>query len=77
MCNGSEVGSYLRPTDFVYHSTLGLKVSKKEEGRRGARAGVVHAGGKREARAKLKVEGGGRGQLLGGAPLWGRGGAGR
>jgi hypothetical protein len=26
MCSGSEAGSYLRLTDFVYHSTLGLKV---------------------------------------------------
>jgi len=26
MCSGSEVGSYLRLIDFVYHSTLGLRV---------------------------------------------------
>ena len=27
--NGSEAGSYLRLIDFVYHSTLGLRVIKK------------------------------------------------
>jgi len=34
MCCGSEAGSYLRLIDFVYHSTLGLRVikKKKEEG---------------------------------------------
>jgi len=31
MCSGSEVGSYLRLTDFVYHSTLGLRVKKKKK----------------------------------------------
>jgi len=31
MCSGSEAGSYLRPIDFVYHSTLGLKVIKKKK----------------------------------------------
>ena len=29
MCSGSEAGSYLKPIDFVYHSTLGLRVIKK------------------------------------------------
>jgi len=29
MCSGSEEGSYLRLIDFVYHSTLGLRVIKK------------------------------------------------
>ena len=29
MCRGSEAGSYLRLIDFVYHSTLGLRVIKK------------------------------------------------
>ena len=32
MCSGSEVGSYLRLIDFVYHSTLGLTVIKKKRG---------------------------------------------
>ena len=32
MCSGSEVGSYLRRIDFVYHSTLGLRVIKKKKG---------------------------------------------
>ena len=27
---GSEAGSYLRRIDFVYHSTLGLRVIKKK-----------------------------------------------
>ena len=31
MCISSEAGSYLRLIDFVYHSTLGLRVIKKEE----------------------------------------------
>ena len=32
MCSGSEADSYLRLIDFVYHSTLGLRVIKKEQG---------------------------------------------
>ena len=31
MCIGSEAGSYLRRMDFVYHSTLGLRVIKKKK----------------------------------------------
>ena len=31
MCSGSEAGSYLRLIDFVYHSTLGLRVIKKRD----------------------------------------------
>jgi len=35
MCSGSEAGSYLRLIEFVYHSTLGLRVIKKtKEGER-------------------------------------------
>jgi hypothetical protein len=30
-CSGSEVGSYLRLIDCVYHSTLGLRVGKKKK----------------------------------------------
>ena len=30
MYSGSEAGSYLRPIDFVYQSTLGLRVRKKK-----------------------------------------------
>jgi hypothetical protein len=30
MCGGSEAGSYLRLIDFVYHSTLGLRVMKEK-----------------------------------------------
>jgi len=31
MCSGSEACSYLRLIDFVHHSTLGLRVIKKEK----------------------------------------------
>jgi len=31
MTSGSEAGSYLRLIDFVYHSTLGLRVIKKKK----------------------------------------------
>ena len=31
MGSGSEAGSYLRLIDFVYHSTLGLRVMKRKE----------------------------------------------
>jgi len=31
ICSGSEAGSYLRLIDFVYHSTLGLRVIKKKK----------------------------------------------
>ena len=31
MCSGSEAGSYLGLIDFVYHSTLGLRVIKKKK----------------------------------------------
>jgi len=30
MCSGSEAGSYVRLADFLYHSTLGLRVIKKK-----------------------------------------------
>jgi len=33
MSSGSEAGSYLRLIDFVYHSTLGLRVIKKKKKR--------------------------------------------
>ena len=32
MCSGSEAGSYLKLIDFMYHSTLGLRVIKKKRG---------------------------------------------
>ena len=35
LCSGSEAGSYSRLIDFVYHTTLGLKViTRKEEKKR-------------------------------------------
>jgi len=40
--HGSEAGSYLRHIDFVYHSTLGLRVIKKKRARHGtSRAHLV------------------------------------
>jgi len=43
MCSGSEAGSYLRLIDFVYHSTLGLGVMKKQQKYLAAFVGVVLA----------------------------------
>jgi hypothetical protein len=34
MCSGSEAGSFSRLIDFVYHSTLGLRVIKKRRPQR-------------------------------------------
>jgi len=31
MCSGSEAGAYLKLIDFVYHSTLGLRVIKNKK----------------------------------------------
>ena len=31
MCSGSGVGSYLRLTDFAYHSTPGSRIIKKKK----------------------------------------------
>ena len=31
MCSGFEAGSYLRLIDFVYHSTLGLRVIQQKK----------------------------------------------
>jgi len=31
MCSCFEAGSYLRPIDFVYHSTLGVGVIKNKK----------------------------------------------
>jgi len=35
MCSGPEAGSYLRLIDFAHHSTLGLRVIKKEKKKKG------------------------------------------
>ena len=40
MCSGSEVGLYLRLTDFVYHSALGLRIIKKKERKECTSSGV-------------------------------------
>jgi len=43
MCSGSEAGSYVRLIDFVYHSTLGLRViKKKKEEEDGPKAWLRH-----------------------------------
>ena len=39
MCSGSEAGSYSRLIDFVYHSTLRLRVIKRKEHAPGATRG--------------------------------------
>jgi hypothetical protein len=31
ICSGSEAGSYLRPLEFMYHSTLGLRAITKKK----------------------------------------------
>ena len=41
MCSGSEAGSYVRLTDCVYHSTLGLRVIKKRRRSSRFRGGIV------------------------------------
>jgi len=33
VCSGPEAGSYLRRIDFVYHSTLGLRVIENKKRR--------------------------------------------
>jgi len=38
ICSGSEVGSHVRLIDFVYHSTLGLRVIKKKKKNRHLRS---------------------------------------
>ena len=45
MCSGSEAGSYLRLIDFVYHSTLDLRVIKKKD--------TCCAGGKKELKKMI------------------------
>ena len=42
MCSGSQVGSFLRRIDFVYHSTLGLRVIKKKKDGRHLADGDAH-----------------------------------
>ena len=41
---GSEAGSYVRLTDFVFHSTLGLRVFKKKRKKGGSGLGLRSAG---------------------------------
>ena len=45
MCSGSKAGSYLRLVDFVYHSTLGLRVKYKKKKVRGLRFTLYGCGG--------------------------------
>ena len=44
MCSGSEAGLYLRLIDFVYHSTLGLRIIIKKKKQ------VFHAAGSGDSR---------------------------
>jgi len=50
---GSEAGSYLRRIDFVYHSTLGLRVIKKKKKARLGLLGRIREGGTGSALAEL------------------------
>jgi len=45
MCSGSEAGSYLTLIDFVYHSTLGVRVIKEKKRGRLWQLSVVAAQG--------------------------------
>jgi hypothetical protein len=47
MCSGFEAGSYFRLIDFVYHSTLGVRVKKKQRRSPRTEDGSSGAGGKR------------------------------
>jgi len=49
MSSGSEEGSYLRLIDFVYHSTLGLRVIKKRKRKQVGGADDLVADGARGA----------------------------
>jgi len=44
MCSSSEAGSYLRLMDFVYHSTLGLRVIKKKKKKKKTEAALDDGG---------------------------------
>ena len=60
MSSGSEAASYLRLIDFVYHSTLGLRVIKKKDSGFGIRDGPeppVHLGKVRGALHLVSVFG--------------------
>ena len=50
VCSGSEAGSYLRLIDFVYHSTLGLRVIKKKKKRKALGREVAR---RKEKRGKI------------------------
>jgi len=44
MCSGFEAGSYLRLIDFVYHSTLGLRVINKKKKRKKKKKKILALG---------------------------------
>ena len=60
-CSGSEAGSCLRLIDFVYHSTLGLRVIKKKIARRNAPSvcnqGDLRGGGGQEGEMRINLGG--------------------
>ena len=53
VCSGFEAGSYLRLIDFLYHSTLGLRVIKKKKTEQGGHLHGVAVGGERPRFALL------------------------
>jgi len=53
--SGSQAGSYLRLIDFVYHSTLGLRVIKKKKLSEGRRETAVERGGQKVNAFVLKM----------------------
>ena len=57
MCSGSKAGSYLRLIDFVYHSTLSLRVIKKKKNLVAvAEVGFDAALGERVARRDCRLQ---------------------
>jgi len=60
MYSGSELGSYLRLINFVYHSTLGLREIKKKKKRSGFRAqGLAFGAGFRVQGSGFRIPGSG------------------
>jgi len=46
MCSGAEAGSYLRLIDFLYHSTLAVRVIKKQKSNGKGKCVVICIAGK-------------------------------
>ena len=54
MSSSSEAGSYLRLTDFVYHSTIGLRVIKKRRLAAGSWQGFSRGSGLNPNRVSVR-----------------------